>query len=129
MIIEYRMKNSNITDKWEKTGLLQGLKGPDKTRLAEWLENTSVVLMEHMTEDKLSAGKTELLMNTIFPVARRLFSSGFRFDPLVMFNEYCQFIDYLHINLEFVTPEIEEGLVEKFVKCLSVKHKNNGQAS
>lgn len=124
------MKNSNITDKWEKTGLLQGVKrGPDKTRLAEWLEATAVILNDDMTEDKLSAGKTELLLNTIFPVACRLFMSGFRFDPLVMFNEYCQFIDYLHVNLEFVTPEVEEGLVEEFVKCLSVKHKNNGQTS
>lgn len=72
--------NTEITNKWEKTGLLEGLNEFNRNKCATSLETTAVFLMGDLRKyikviDKLY-DSDGFFAGSVLPVIRRLYSEG-----------------------------------------------------
>lgn len=69
-----------ISSKWEKTGLLEGLRGNDKDTMARLLENQCVELLKESNglstggANLVSSGQVAGFTNVAFPIVRRVFA-------------------------------------------------------
>jgi len=78
----------NILQRWESTGLLDGLPQWEKEELAQIYDNTTKLLLAKKTIDKLPKNTFEQLENCYIPVCRRLYRRlGINFDVENMMSD------------------------------------------
>ena len=63
-----------ISNKWEKLGLLEGLKGHIKDNIAQLYENQASHMLSQLNESTDAAGASGAFETVAFPVIRRVFS-------------------------------------------------------
>ena len=68
-----RKQASMLTRKWERTGLLEGLKGPEKGNMAQLLENQARQLVTEANQTGAVAGSEEWA-GIALPLIRRVFA-------------------------------------------------------
>jgi hypothetical protein len=76
---DLQKESERVTNKWEKTGLLEGLQtdtgryGVDRSRMARLLENQAAELLREASS--MQAGDVEGFASVAFPIVRRVFGS------------------------------------------------------
>jgi hypothetical protein len=96
-----------ISDRWEKTGLLEGLRGQTKDNLARLLENQCAELIKESNSlstggaGLVSSGQVAGFTNVAFPIVRRVFAGLIANDivsvqPMSLPNGLLFYLDYTY---------------------------------
>jgi hypothetical protein len=113
----------NIIKKWDKTGLLEGLRSADMKSCAILLEDVAHLLISkkdnndpYATECWLNATctKLEFIAGTLLPVCRRIFSEKLTYIPTAqkIYNSYNSFL--ITNNFNHLPPDlIYSGMIDK----------------
>ena len=116
-----------LLEKWEATGLLEGLNGDQKKQgMARLLENQAAQLLKEASS--MSAGDVEGFASVAFPIVRRVFGGLLASDlvsvqPMSLPSGLIFFLDFTYNIVDLKKDEIVEIYVNdldkdnvKFVK-------------
>lgn len=73
MYLNQRKNAQVLTKKWERTGLLEGLEGPNKGNMAQLLENQAIQLLKEANQTGTVQGSEEWA-GIALPLVRRIFA-------------------------------------------------------
>jgi hypothetical protein len=88
-----------LLDKWEQTGLLEGLNDVNRTNMARLLENQAAQLLKESTT--MQAGDVEGFASVAFPIVRRVFGGLLAQDlvsvqPMSLPSGLIFFMDFVY---------------------------------
>jgi hypothetical protein len=97
-----RKEGAAVLDKWESTGLLEGLDSPQKKRsMARLLENEAKEVLRLTESSSMAGGDVEGFAAVAFPMVRRIFGSLVANDlvsvqPMSLPSGLIFFLDFTH---------------------------------
>jgi hypothetical protein len=106
MNIEDQEEILNVVERWELSGLLDGLPVVEKTELAQIYDNATRLMLSDMSIKKIPKNISENYENTLIPICRRLYRRvGPNFNLEAMMGDLLEVINKEGDNIFKPNPE------------------------
>ena len=106
MNIEEQEEILNVVERWEPSGLLDGLPVLEKTELAQIYDNVTRLMLSDISIKKIPKNISENYENTLIPICRRLYRRvGPNFNLEEMMGNLLEVIDKKGDNIFKPNPE------------------------